>query len=328
MAENNATAEGVTSPPVETPPQAPSQTNDAMPKGNVSGSQAAKYLAANFIKKAEADAAAKKPDDRSSSIAALSGDQTAAPEGTQSLPAETKVPAQAEPEVEAPDVPFNLTHLDSKQKELVEAELKRYKESNQKNIQERINREVGKRKALEGELAAVRGQRSPLDAPQQQAQQPQQVSQVPFPAAVPFSNISDPGALQREAQQARLFHSLADDAIVAGPSGARVDDTGKRVDLYSIEGAEYTKEQVMNIRRNAREAFQVGIPARMEDLKLRQQNRAQAEAAFPWIRDSSSPDFQKKRHEVRGCFCHRISRGRRLWRTQCRSFATCPTRKT
>lgn len=298
MAENNATVE-VSSIPAPAAPAAVEVKSDAVElKGNVTGQQARKFLTESFLKRSSAESqASAEPADRGSDVAAATTEKPAAPDEASRLSAEAKVAAQAAPEVEAPDVPFNLTHLDSKQREIVEAELKRYRESNQKSIQDRINREVAKTKALREENEKLRGQtavRSPLEAaPAQQVQQAAPQQAAPFPAAVPFSNISDPGVLQREAQQARLFHSLADDAIVAGPTGARVETDGRRVDLYNIDGAEYTKDQVMNIRRNAREAFQVGIPARMEDLKLRQQNSQQAEAAFPWIRDPSSPDFQR-----------------------------------
>jgi hypothetical protein len=138
--------------------------------------------------------------------------------------------------------------------------------------------------------------RSPIDPiPQQQVQHAAQspIAPVPFPSEVPFSHISDQRDLQQEAQTAQKIRDAADDALTAGPTGARIDESGQRIDLYKIDGHDFTKEQVINVRRNARQAVESGIPARLQDLQIRQQNRQQAEANFPWIKNPAAPEFQR-----------------------------------
>lgn len=282
----------------------PEVKRDAEIKGNASESSVTKLLASRELERMTAtlDGA----DKRGSIIAADNKEKTAASGETSTstanpeakLDPKAQAEAKVEPE-EASDVPFNLSHLtDPKQKAIVEAELKKYKESNQRSIDTRIGKLTAKAKALESQLEQTRlaqPARSPIDAApvQQQVQQQAQPIRVPFPAEVPFANISDPALLHQEARTAQRIQAATDDALTAGPTGARVDETGKRIDLYDIDGTQYTKEQVINARRNAREALQMGIPARMEDLRQRQENSALAVKTFPWIRNPQTPEFQR-----------------------------------
>jgi hypothetical protein len=266
----------------------------------MSGGELRSLLTKSFLERAGGgDAAKPTGPDRGSDIAAATADKTAAPvEDKSSTATREQKPQQAETPEEAPDVPFNLTHLtDPKVKAAVEAELAKYKESNQKNIQERINKEVAKRKALEGERDLLRQQipvRSPLDAAQAQAQQRQAPAPVvPIPRPAPLSDLNDVNALNAKALEAKSIRDAADDALTIGPTSARIESDGRRVDIYELDGAQFTKEQLVTIRRNARETIESQIPARMNDLKAREFARQQADATFPWLRNPSAPEFQR-----------------------------------
>jgi hypothetical protein len=303
---NEVTSPAAPVPTVSTAPTTNEQSGDVGKKGNVTSAAATRHLTRTFLARVEAEAKAAAPVEGSSSIAAANTESPAAPKEAAKSPDQSEAKPKAAPtqvetheaqkptaeeSEEIPEVLSNFSHLDPKTREIVEAALKATKDKWQESVNKRIGKEVAKRKGLEETLTQIRSQmpvQSPLDmaqraAPQQNQQPAQAPVYVPPPSDQPLAHINDLASLNQEYTTAKELRRVADDLITAGPN-----PDGK----FVIEGRELTRDQIVNIRRNASVMLEDHIPQRMNFLNLRQQNKAQAEADFPWIKDPTSPDFQ------------------------------------
>lgn len=180
-----------------------------------------------------------------------------------------------------------LSSLDPKTKNIVEGLLKEQRKRDQGLIDKRISKEVLKTKALQDELATLRGPAQPIPA---NGLLPVPAATMPQPAPVlgmtdfPLPEINDMQGLQAKRNEADLFYQKANDALAIGPN-----DDGK----FDIDGEVFTKEQVVNIRRAATKIINVDIPQRAQYIQLRGQAVKLAYEEFPWLKDQSTPEYQQ-----------------------------------
>lgn len=191
-------------------------------------------------------------------------EETAAPEKTETEGKET-------PETEADPVlsPDSQT-LDAKTKE---------------RIQKRIDKEVGKRKALEAQVEQLRQQVAQAAQPP-----PAPVAPIVAPKAeAPLPDIKDQAALNDYKKQAKDTVRWAEEVL------DRED-----IDNGVVVGKDtYSKADIKAIMRNARVALEDKIPAQQEHFQQQtqfQQAKSQASAAarqaFPFLTDKENPDHK------------------------------------
>ena len=195
--------------------------------------------------------------------AAADTEQTAPDAESQGTePAETETAGQ-EPKEEADDVLSQKSSLDQKTKE---------------RIQRRIDKEVGKRKALEARIAELEGK---LTQPAEQTPK-EEARVVPLPeGAPPLANIESPDGLtklQKEAKEAiRWAEEMLDHEGI--DNGVQVGD---RI---------FTKADLKTIVRQAKVTLEDHIPARAQFLIERAKAQQAAQAKFPFLKDKTSEEY-------------------------------------
>lgn len=186
-------------------------------------------------------------------------------------PEATQTEGEAKPEGEADDVLSpESQQLDHKVKE---------------KIQKRIDKEVGKRKALEAQLEQVKQQMGLLA---QQAQQVQPLAPVAPPVTTaPLPDIKDPAALVEYRNQAKQTVRWAEEVLDR-------DDIDQGV---TIGEKTYTKADIKAIRRNAQVALEDKIPAQQE--YFQQQTQAEQKRQQVWqVASAKFPFLAKNAPEV------------------------------
>ncbi len=188
-------------------------------------------------------------------------------------PEANETEGEAEPEVKADDVlsPESQT-LDQKTKE---------------KIQKRIDKEVGKRKALEAQLEQVRAQQEALAAQLQQSQQQAATPPVAPIASAPLPDIKDPAALTEYRNQAKQTVRWAEEALDRDDIDQGIQ-VGEKV---------LSKAEVKAIMRNARVALEDKIPAQQEFFQQqaqvetrRQQVWTAAVTKMPFLADKDNQE--------------------------------------
>jgi hypothetical protein len=150
-------------------------------------------------------------------------------------------------------------------------------EKTKQRIQKRIDKEVGKRKQLEGRLNELESLLREKET--QQSQTP--VQPIPVQGDLPpniaaINDLSGVEKLRKEAKDAVRWAEAQLDAEAEGDSLPEGWDRKK------------LKEAV----RNAKVALEDHIPQRESFIKQRQQLQAQAHKEFPFLTDRTSPDYQ------------------------------------
>lgn len=155
-------------------------------------------------------------------------------------------------------------------------------------IQKRIDKEVGKRKALEAQVEQLRQQ---VAAREQAAQQVPVAPVVTPQAQAPLPDIKDVAALEDHRKTVKKALNTVDALL----DSAAIEQGG------SVEwnGKTYTKQELKDHARSFREIIEDTIPAQREYFQQQSQfNQAKsravaaAHADFPFLLDKESPDFK------------------------------------
>lgn len=283
------------------------QTADAK-SGNITVDGARARLLSRMAETAERASAAVKPagDNAAPAQAGETPAAQAAPtqERTESTPAETASAETQQSEIDAAAASdlSQLSSLDPSTRELVNKLLDAQKDRIQSAVDKRIAKEVAKRGELQRQLQSGGQQQQTQATAAQQAQPfqgliapiapPAQAQPLPAQPALadqPLAHISDFVALDKEERMLKSMNGLADDALTDGPN-----ESGK----YVVDGAEFTKAQLIQIRRNTNNILQNSVPERRTFIQIRQQSLALAVQEFPWMKDPSTPEYQQAQHAL------------------------------
>lgn len=155
-------------------------------------------------------------------------------------------------------------------------------------IQKRIDREVGKRKALEDQVKQLNEKLSSLS----QQQPVPEAAQKATPVVVgtpPLPDIKDVAALKEYQKSAKETVRWAEEVLDR-------DDIDQGV---TIGNKEYTKAEIKAVLRNAKLALEDTIPAQQEwfqqNNQFQQQKQTftkQAQEKFPFLADRNSAEFK------------------------------------
>ena len=260
------------------PPAPPAQPSAESSVGNLTSAQARQILRAN------ADAAKTPAPTAEQTTPAATAPET--PSATQvtttETPATTEETAHAEPEATPEDVLSKLTSLDPKTKQLVEAALEERKRHNQEQIDKRIGKITAKAKA-DIEAMAQRAQLAEQALRQQMSQaQPAQsppANQPPLPSTVSQAENFD--HLNRVANDAKQTIRQVEALLYR-------DDISQGV---QIGDRVWSKAELVEAKLNAQATLEDHIPVRARFLQARDQQAQQALQKFPFLNDSSTPEF-------------------------------------
>lgn len=147
-------------------------------------------------------------------------------------------------------------------------------------IQKRIDKEVGKRKALEERAAAAEAKAAELE--KQITERKPEVVVAPS-ADNPLAHIESVADLEKEWKQAKEVARWAED-LLDDPSIDEGVEVGDR---------KVTKAEVKQIMRNAKRTLEDQIPARARFLQAREQHRQIAYQDMPYLKDKNSPEYQR-----------------------------------
>lgn len=150
-----------------------------------------------------------------------------------------------------------------------EADARRYSERTKARI-ERLAREKAEAKRLADEAAA---KVSELESKLVELQNAPQVEAPKSHGS--FSDVWDENKLNDEWQKARQLKRWCED----NQDGATLGD------------AEYTAQQVREIKRSVEDALEVHIPQRFQFLKTFKALRPEIEKVYPWVKDKNSQEY-------------------------------------
>lgn len=247
-----------------------SKSGDEDKFGNVSSGQAAAQLFA----RSQAEAPTPEPT-------AVEDEAPGEPEKTEPSTAEVETsPAENSPE--EPDTAETEESPVAEETEGEEEGVLSHKSPLDKKlrgeIQERINKEVSKRKSLEEKVleleAEVRRKEDVKTSP----------AEAPMPQGpLPLSEFNDLPSLEKHGDHAKKAARWARDQL------DRDDFTDEGI---QINGEVYDKPRLKAIIRAAEVALEDEIPARKTFLRQRSEMSQQAVTLFPFLQDKSSPDYQ------------------------------------
>lgn len=180
-------------------------------------------------------------------------------------------------------------------------------------IQKRIDKEVGKRKALETRLAEMEAKLNAANSkttnPTQQTSQTQTTNPgTNLPLAVPnqpLANINDKAALDQLKQSAKAAVRWAEDTL-DNPKAWKVqtevdpqtgEEKSKRV--LTVGKDTFDEDQVRAYRRENKITLEDHVPAREEFLTMRARATKDAREAYSFLNDSKDPDYQKAQSMLR-----------------------------
>lgn len=207
-------------------------------------------------------------------------------------PAETvsDTPAVAETPSGEDDVLSSHSSLDQRTKE---------------KIQKRIDKEVGKRKALESRIAELESSIKPA------AEAAPPPPPVVLSSDVPLSHIADMSALQKLQVEAKTAIRFAEETLdtptkwrtkvvpVTDPeTGEAVlnPNTGEaqvqKFKVTKLGDQEVTEADLKAIMRRARVTLEDQIPQRAQFLQTQADAQQKAFATFPWLKDKTAPEYQ------------------------------------
>jgi hypothetical protein len=198
-----------------------------------------------------------------------------------SLGQEEQAPEENQ-EAQDQNVLSQLRNLDPNTRNLVERLIKETRAKDQESINRRIGKEVAKTKSLEARLAEMES----APPKEKEVQVP-----VTLPTAdQPLANINDKATLTVEYRKARDVYRMVDDLIMAGP-----DEMGE----YKVEDKTFTKEQLIQIRRNSAKMVDEFIPQRLRFLDAKEQHTALAKKDFPWLNQPESQEYKLAQEQRR-----------------------------
>lgn len=295
MADNN---EGTSAPAPVAKPDGKRESD------NVGSGQASAALFAAFEKEAKAaeqrqQAQPPPPAGGEVQQATTEATPSESPAGeAQNAPAETP-PEEAAP-AEAPEATQTADEqTEGEDGDVLSPKTSSLDEKTKQRIQKRIDKEVGKRKALEARIAELeaRGQTPPPQ--QQQAQAPETPLQPAYrgePTGNPLvdqkSTVADLEKLEDLAHQ-----TIGDvqDALDSRLLGPEPDDAVKMAD-----GQTYTRQQLLDLRKSAREVIRLAPKKREAITRFSQSFEAQRRLAsaeahkeFTFLGDKSTPEYQQ-----------------------------------
>ncbi len=258
------------------------QTSD-----NVSSSQLRQALI-------KSDLAAKAPPvenviTQAATPAATPAENPPASDSVTAEPTTTDTPqtTEAQPVEAMPDsVLSNLSSLDPETRKWVEKAVEEFKSNQQEQIDKRIGKERAKRgdseRIAEQALSEVQRLRAEL------AQNQQPVTPTANSTS-PLAQVQDLNSLATKRNEAVNAIGAVDDALAQFPSAEKI----------SIEGTEYDRATLIDIRRNARDLLTKAIPERQAFLQQRAQANQNAITSFPYLADQGSPEYAIAQRFVR-----------------------------
>jgi hypothetical protein len=178
-------------------------------------------------------------------------------------------------EQDTTDVLSQLHNLDPQTRATVERLVKESRARDQESINKRIGKEVAKTKSLEARLKELESA-------------PPKEKEVPVPVALPtadspLANINDKAMLQQEYKKAKEVFTTVDELLIQGPN-----DMG----VFEVDGKEYTRDQLIQIRRNSAKMADDFIPQRYKFLEAKEQFSSMAKKEFPWMDQPESPEYR------------------------------------
>lgn len=256
-------------------PEAKAQTSTETKSGpaNLTGAE----LAQRFIRRANDAEKAVTKGATEATPAETPAEQTEKTEDVTATGAAQANPA--EPETEATEKPEE-TKSEPEAAEEGEKVLSPETQSLEK-LKERFDRRIGKevsvRKELEKQLNELK-----VQLIERTVQQPQeQAKVVPMPTGVmPLANIDNDTGLANLEREAKATIRFVEDQIER-------DDFPEQG--LEIDGKLYRKQDLRDIRRNAKETLEDHIPARRGFLTQRAQYAKISAESFPFLTDSSDP---------------------------------------
>ena len=165
-------------------------------------------------------------------------------------------------------------------------------EKTKQRIQKRIDKEVGKRKALEQRIAELEAQRQQPPAPEVQSQSPESVPMRGGPTGNPM--VDKANTVQELDKLEDLAHQTigdVQDALDNPLLGREPEDTIKLSD-----GHEWTRQALLELRKSAREVLRLAPKKRQAVHGFETQRHQATEIArkeFEFLRDKSSPEYQQ-----------------------------------
>lgn len=183
----------------------------------------------------------------------------------------------------------------------------------QKIFDKRLGKEVGKRKALEARLAELETQQAELQEKLAAPSEPNPAAAANVAPAQTAPIIAPGGTtghpLVDKASSPAELETLSDNANTAiGFAEDALDDPSLGHDLadtISISGKDWTRGELIGLRKNAREALQA-IPKKGRQLQAQSQFFSAKEQAtkiarekFPFLADKKSPEYQQAQAMLR-----------------------------
>lgn len=200
------------------------------------------------------------------------------PEQTPEPAAESEAETAEKPNEEAEVAEETTADQDSEESEDVLSNRSTLDEKTKQRIQKRIDKEVGKRKALETRLKEVESILQEKDAQPQTPATVIAASDLP-PNIAAISDLNGVEKLRKEAKDAVRWAETMLDAEADGELPTEVANQG------------WDKKKLKEAIRNAKVALEDHIPQRENFLRQRQQFQAAARKEFPYLTDRSSPDY-------------------------------------
>lgn len=204
----------------------------------------------------------------------------------EATPTDTPQSTEAQPVEAMPEsVLSNLSSLDPETRKWVEKAVDEFKNNQQAQIDKRIGKERAKRgeteRIAEQALQEVQALRAQLSQSQQQV--------PPISPASPLAQVQDLNTLQAKRNEAINVAGIVDDALAMYPSAEKI----------TLEGKEWNRADLVDLRRNARELLTKDIPARQTFLQQRDQANSNALKSFPFLSDPASPEYARAAQIIR-----------------------------
>jgi hypothetical protein len=147
-------------------------------------------------------------------------------------------------------------------------------------IQQRVNQEISKRKALEDRIAVMEAALQQSQAAKVEATKAQ-TAQSSDSKAIPLSNLQSIEAVDQHAKQAQEAIDWAQDHLSSEDLGDGIVHNGETFDRSRLRG----------IVKTATNALRIDVPSRKAFLISRKESGQQALAMFPSMGDKNSEDY-------------------------------------
>ncbi len=156
----------------------------------------------------------------------------------------------------------------------------------QEKVNKRIGKEVAKRKSAEEAhqqaLQQAKAYEAELTELRTKASSP---AYSPLPPD-PLGHIEDVAALQKHYEECKEARRLAEELL----------EDGVPEDGIEYEGRKFTRENLIEIKRNAARAIEDHIPKRQQFLQLRETVNKDALSKFDWFSNKESKEYKTYDH--------------------------------